>query len=116
MRWLGRIGLTSVLCMTLGACEQKLSDAAKQLPAAEAQAFKLASEYWAKQDAPCVLEDNCRLKVEEVDPHQCRVDAEYKGEQWRVSLSRGEGIDSSSLVTCIDKVTGEVSDAYWVVS
>lgn len=115
MRWSGRIGLASILCMTFSACEQRLSDAPKQLPAAEAQAFKLASEYWAKEAAPCVLADNCRLKVEEVDAHQCRFDAEDQGKKWMVSLSQGEGIDGSSYVTCIDKVTGEISDTYWVV-
>lgn len=116
MRLLGSLSLVATSYFMLCGCEERLSEAAKRLPDAQAKALNMAIEYWVTEDAPCVLADNCRLKVEEVDPHQCRIDAEYRGKQWRVSLSQGEGINGSIFVTCIDKVTGEVSDTYWVVS
>ena len=44
------------------------------------------------------------------------VEVRDEGGKWLVLLSRGEGIDSSSFVTSIDKTTGEVDEAYWVVA
>ena len=89
--------LTFILCFMLCACEQQLS-------AAQTRALEQAKEYWAKEGAPCVLANNCRVEVRD------------EGGKWLVLLSRGEGIDSSSFVTSIDKTTGEVDEAYWVVA
>ncbi len=113
---LGSFSLVSMSCFILCGCEERLSDAAKRLPAAEAKALKLATEYWTKERAPCVLDDNCRVEVKDGDHHMCRSEPGDDGEKWRVSLSQGEGINGSSFVTCIDKVTGAISDAYWLVS
>jgi hypothetical protein len=89
--------LTFSLCFVLCACGQQLSSA-------QTKALEQAKEYWGKEGAPCVLANNCRVEVRD------------EGGKWLVLLSRGEGVDSSSFVTSIDKTTGEIYEAYWVVA